>query len=69
MAHYKLDQTEQDIIKILHHYQQATFSGVLSSIATKNGYKLSDHTRFELAPEMNSLTVTEQDDHEPVVTA
>lgn len=64
---HKLDNEDINLLRYIQRHQQAVFSGVLSNVAMRLGYKVTENTQFTLSAELDEMTITELKDPEPVV--
>lgn len=64
MPKYNLEPLDSNLIAFVHRQQQSIYSGLLSSIATRLNYKVTDRTAFELSPDLTELTIKEIDPKE-----
>lgn len=65
----KLSDPDTKLLRFTRQHLDAIFSGVLSTIVMKSDYKVTDHTKFQLNPELTEVTVEEleEDKAEEVV--
>lgn len=65
-----LEVPDSNLLTFTQSHTQAIFSGILSTIAMKNEYIVTDHTQFKLNEDFTELTVTElEEKSEPVIKA
>lgn len=58
-ATHKLNNTDVSLLNYIQRHQQAIFSGVLSNIAMRLNYKVTENTQFQLSADLTELTITE----------
>lgn len=57
---YKLSAAQANIIIFTQSHQQVIMAGLLSHIASELGYKVTEHTNFELADDYSTIKITER---------
>lgn len=56
---YKLSDTDVSLLHYVQRHQQAVFSGLLSNIAMRLGYTVTENTQFALTPDLSGMKITE----------
>lgn len=56
---HKLADTDISLLRYVTRHQQAVFSGLLSNLAMRLGYKVTENTQFTLSQDMSELNITE----------
>lgn len=56
---HKLEDTDISLLRYTQRHQQAIFSGLLSNIAMRLGYEVTENTQFQLSAGLDEITITE----------
>ena len=56
---HTLSNTDVSLLGYVQRHQQAIYSGLLSNVAMRLGYEVTENTQFTLSADLTELTITE----------
>lgn len=61
MSVFKISEADRNLILFVQSHHQTIMSGLISTIAKRLDYNVTEYTQFELSPDASQITITELD--------
>jgi len=65
---YSISQAQQGLLTFVQRHQQVIFASLLSDMAYRMGYKVTENTQFEISDDWKELKVIELSKNPPTLT-